>query len=77
MALPAPPERYEKFRRMLIEARQGAGLTQVELAEKLDRPHSFVWKVENGRRGVDVIEFLEIMKAIGSDPFAFLRSLSK
>ena len=75
MPLPAPEERYEKFRALLVEARRKAGLTQEEVAARLERPQSFVWKVENGVRRVDVIEFLEIARAIGFSPAIFLRKL--
>ena len=77
MPLPAPEERYERFRALLIEARKDAGLTQEEVAARLERPQSFVWKVENGVRRVDVIEFLEIARAIGFSPLAFLRKLDR
>jgi len=77
MALPAPKERYEKLRMMLVEAREAAGLTQVELAGRLDRPQSFVSKIERGVRKMDVIEFVEIARAIEFDPAAFLRKLDK
>lgn len=77
MTLPAPEERYERFRELLIEARKSAGLTQEEVAARLDRPQSFVWKVENGVRRLDVIEFLEVAKAVGFDPHRLLRKLGK
>ncbi len=77
MALPAPKDRYEKLRMMLVEAREAAGLTQVEVAGRLDRPQSFVSKIERGVRKMDVIEFVEIARAIGFDPAAFLRKLDK
>ncbi len=77
MALPAPKDRYEKLRMMLVEAREAAGLTQVELAGRLDLPQSFVSKIERGVRKMDVIEFVEIARAIGFDPAAFLRKLDK
>ncbi len=67
--------KYDLFRRLLIEARKKAGLTQVGLAEKLSHPQSYVSKYERGERRLDVIEFLEVARAIGIDPFAFLRAL--
>ncbi len=77
MPLPAPEKRYERFRALLIEARKDAGLTQEEVAERLRRPQSFVWKIENGVRRVDVVEFLEIARAIGFNPLTFLTKFDK
>jgi transcriptional regulator with XRE-family HTH domain len=60
---------------MLIEAREEAGLTQVELGARLRRPQSFVSKVERGLRRLDLLEFIEIAKAIGFDPASFIKKL--
>lgn len=68
---------HEQFRLRLIQARKKAGLTQVQLADLLSRPQSFVSKMERGERRLDVIEFLEVAEKIGFDPFAFLRALQK
>jgi transcriptional regulator with XRE-family HTH domain len=73
--LPAPKKKYDRLRELLIEAREEAGLTQVELGAKLGRPQTFVSKIERGVRGVDLIEFLEIARAIGFDPIDFIRKL--
>jgi transcriptional regulator with XRE-family HTH domain len=62
---------------MLVKARKDAGLTQVQVAELLERPQSFVSKVERGERRLDVIEFFEVAEVIGIDPFAFLRILQR
>ncbi|TNE63187.1 helix-turn-helix domain-containing protein [Celeribacter ethanolicus] len=51
----------------LKQARLDAGLTQTELANRLERPQSFVAKYENGERKVEVVEFVQIVKAIGCD----------
>jgi transcriptional regulator with XRE-family HTH domain len=68
-------EKYERFRQLLVDARKSAGLKQTDLADRLGRPQSYVSKIERGERGVDVIEFLEIAKAIGFKPAAFLHDL--
>lgn len=47
-------------------------MTQRELANKLKRPQSFVSKVENGERRIDVVEFLVIAAFIGADPHAVI-----
>ena len=52
----------------IVTARQEAGLTQRELAAKLKRSNSFVWKIEAGERRVDVLELVEIAHATGIDP---------
>jgi transcriptional regulator with XRE-family HTH domain len=49
---------------ILVEARQSAGLTQVALAKKLGRPQSFESKFEHGERRLDVIEFLDVTRAL-------------
>ena len=57
--------RYQKFLEKLKQARLDAGLSQVEVAEKLDKPQSYVSKCESGERRVDVVElqdFAEIYK---------------
>lgn len=66
---------YERFRSLLINARIKSGLTQVELADRLNQRQSFVSKYERGERRLDVIEFFQIANAIGIDPFEFLRKL--
>ena len=55
-----PPDTYEKFRKLLIEARQKSGLTQAEVAARLGVSQSFVSKYELGERRLDVIELLRI-----------------
>ena len=64
--LQSPP--YKKLRRLLVQARADAGLTQLQVAERMKRPQSFVSKYENGERQLDVIEFVSVCKAIGVPP---------
>jgi transcriptional regulator with XRE-family HTH domain len=59
----------------LIEARKKADLTQVEVAERLGKPQSFVAKYEGGERRLDVIEYVAVAKAIGIDPASLLSLL--
>ena len=68
-------EKYEEFSRLLAEARQDAGLSQQELADRLGRPQTYVSKCERGTRRMDVVEFLEIAEVIGFDPVAFIKKL--
>ncbi len=48
--------KYKIVLQNLIKARQESGLTQVDVAEKLKKPQSFVSKVERGERRLDVVE---------------------
>lgn len=57
--------RYGRFRELLREIRMEAGLTQVELAEKLGKPQSYVSKAELGERRLDFIETLDFCRACG------------
>ena len=68
---------YANFLQLLVEARKSAGVTQEDIAERLNRHQSFVSKYENGERRVDLVEFLEIANAIGFDPIGFIRRLQK
>lgn len=63
------------FRELMVAARKRAGLTQQELANRLKRPQSFVAKYEGGERRLDVVEFIVIAQAIGTDPIRVLKSL--
>ncbi len=56
---------YRLFLRRLREARQAAGLTQVDVAAKLRRPQSYVSKCESGERRVDVVELMEFARLYG------------
>lgn len=47
----------------LRQVRVDAGLTQADLAGRLDKPQSFVAKVETQERRLDVIEFAKWMTA--------------
>lgn len=53
-------EQHEVLIAMLIAAREKAGLTQTELAERLGEYQSFVARLESGQRRVDVIELIRL-----------------
>ena len=46
----------------LKQARIDAGLKQTEVAERLNKPQSFISKAERGERRLDVTELNEIAK---------------
>lgn len=61
----------------MTEARKSAGLTQVEIAARLKQPQSYVSKYESGVRRLDVVEYMQVAKAIGFDPAELIRKLAK
>jgi transcriptional regulator with XRE-family HTH domain len=64
-----------RLRELLTDARLKAGLTQLDAAERLGRPQSFVSKYESGERRLDVVEYLEVCAAVGADPVKVLRQV--
>jgi transcriptional regulator with XRE-family HTH domain len=68
-------EKYERFQHLLIQAREGAGLSQQDVANRLGRHQTYVSKCERGERRMDLIEFLEIAQVIGFDPHKFIKKL--
>ena len=75
MPRPAHNDAYQLFRAMLTELRREKGVTQAALAGMLGVPQSYVSKYELGERRVDLVEALEICRALGTDPIAFVRRL--
>jgi transcriptional regulator with XRE-family HTH domain len=58
---------YREFIARLVQARKDAGLTQVEVARKLGKAHSFVSKCELGERRVDFVELQQFAKIYEKD----------
>ncbi len=67
---------YKLLCRQLIEIRKCKHLTQMQVAKKLSRPQSYVSKYEQGERRLDVVEFLQVAKAVGFDPCLILKHIS-
>ena len=57
---------YEVLLDMLRDARANAGLTQVELAQRLEISQSDVSKCEQGARRLDVVELKLWVEALGA-----------
>ena len=60
---PGTPQQEALFA-VLRATRLDRELTQVELAERLDRPQSFVSKYECGERRLDLVELGEVCDAL-------------
>ncbi|WP_303717567.1 helix-turn-helix domain-containing protein [Brevundimonas naejangsanensis] len=65
-------QRHQEFIAFIASVRKAAEITQVELAERLGKPQSFVSKVERGERRLDVIEFCQLADALGCSPVKML-----
>jgi len=66
---------YRALRVELQKTRADSGLSQRDLAARLGVPHSWVAKVENGERRVDLVEFCWFVSACGEDPGTVFRKL--
>ena len=55
----------KEYREVLLKlgkARKKAGLTQAHMAKLLNKPQSFISKVESGERRLDIVEMWHIAK---------------
>lgn len=65
----------EKLQELLRQIRQDKGIRQVELAEKLGVPQSYVSKYESGDRRLDVLELRRICSAMDIPVKEFIQEL--
>ena len=70
--------RYHQLIQWLIAAREEQNITVRELAKKLGHTHSWVVKVENLDKKLDVLEFVDFCTALNVEPEqAFKQLLNK
>ena len=65
-------ERYYTLIVAISHSRRSKNITQRELASQLGRDQTYVSKIEKGERKIDVIEFIDICKALNVDVFEIL-----
>lgn len=65
---------YRLLLSRLLQARLDAGLTQMEVAQKLGKPQSFVSRSETGVRRLDVIELKAFAEIYDLPIVHFLKS---
>ena len=65
----------EKLQELLKRIRQDKGIRQIELAEKLGVPQSFISKYESGDRQLDILELRQVCQAVGISLQEFIRKL--
>ncbi|WP_321926890.1 helix-turn-helix domain-containing protein [Paraburkholderia guartelaensis] len=72
MPHPIHDHRYQAIAARLRELREQRGWHQQDIADRLDRTQTFVSKYESGGRRVDLIELLDILRALEVDPHEFI-----
>jgi transcriptional regulator with XRE-family HTH domain len=65
--------RQQLLRALLRDLRKRHQLTQSQVAKRLAKPQSFVAKYERGERRLSVIEFIDVVRALGAEPTLVLR----
>lgn len=60
---------------LLRDMRLEAGLTQAELAARVEKDQAYVSRYESGQRRLDVLELREICQAVGVSLEAFVKRL--
>jgi len=68
---------YKILRTLLREQREAAGITQVELAERLGESQSFVSKVERGERRLDLVQLQQFCIAMGIELDGFVATFGQ
>ncbi|OTG61476.1 transcriptional regulator [Acinetobacter sp. ANC 4204] len=64
--------RYQDLMKKLIELRESQNVTQVELARLLNKPQSYVSKVEILERRLDVIELIDWLSVLKTNIAEFI-----
>ncbi|CAQ86362.1 MULTISPECIES: helix-turn-helix domain-containing protein [Photorhabdus] len=70
-------DEYQVVIKALREARIAKGVTQENLAQALDRPQSFIAKVENGERRLDIVEFVHIAHLLSLEPSVLIKRIPR
>jgi transcriptional regulator with XRE-family HTH domain len=60
---------------VLARTRERAGIRQADLAARLGLPASYLSKIENGTRRLDVVELIRIAGAMGVDVAELVREV--
>jgi transcriptional regulator with XRE-family HTH domain len=70
-------EAHRAVVRALMEARQGAGILQADLAARVGKDQSYISNIERCQRRVDVVEFYDLAVALNIDPAVLFKDVAK
>jgi transcriptional regulator with XRE-family HTH domain len=70
-------EDYKCFLKLLREAREQAGLTQEQIAARLETTQSIISKCERGERRLDIVELKAWCQALGISLPVFIAEFEK
>lgn len=68
---------YDQLRAWMKQKREESGLSLRSVAELMNRHHSVVGKMEQDRRKIEIVEFVQYCQAVGADPHDGLELLIK
>ncbi|WP_407675209.1 helix-turn-helix domain-containing protein [Pasteurella atlantica] len=57
----------------MISTRKKQGITQQQIANKLNKPQSYIAKIERCERKLDILEFIELCEAMNTSPITILQ----
>lgn len=70
-------DEMQALRDWLRTQREALNLSMRDLAVRLDKPHSYIHKIEQGDRRLDVVEYVWYCEALGVSPEAGLAIIDK
>jgi transcriptional regulator with XRE-family HTH domain len=66
---------YDRLMVALTKMREDAGLTQQDLADRMKKHRSFIWKTEGRQQRLDLFEFIRWCEGCGADPLDVFRTV--
>lgn len=77
MKIPNETSQREKLLLLLRELRKKSAIRQVDLANQLEVPQSFISKYESGVRNLDILELRRICQLMGISLQDFVKKLEE
>ena len=69
--------KYKSMIKSLVQIRNQQGISQRELADRLKRAHSYIGRIETFERRLDVVDLINICKALGLTNKEILKQFEK